>query len=51
MMRYVFVPLSAILLASCGSQPAAVAEADAPTATVVLRDGTKIQGQNGRKLT
>lgn len=46
MLRYVSLSLCLFLLASCGSQPAAtVAEADAPTATVVLRDGTKVTGK------
>src|SRR6185295_4062700 len=38
------LPLLAVLLSSCGTQ-STVPTADAPTATVVMRDGTKAVGK------
>src|SRR5262249_47281046 len=46
MTRLLLPPICALLLASCGGGGSTtVSEAEAPTATVVLRDGTKAQGK------
>jgi ribosome maturation factor RimP len=44
MIRYMPVVCSAIFLAACGN-PSATPVADAPAGTVVMRDGTKVQGK------
>jgi hypothetical protein len=44
MFRFFFPSLCVLLLASCGGQTT-VSEAEAPTATVLLRNGTKLVGK------
>jgi hypothetical protein len=44
MFRFLFPSLCILLLASCGGQTT-VSEAEAPTATVLLRNGTKLVGK------
>src|SRR5262245_9976045 len=44
MLRFLPIALSVLFLSSCANQ-AAVSTASAPAATVVLRDGTTVQGK------